>query len=30
VKLLLDQDIQLYELVRPKKNLETIFMNLAK
>ncbi|MDA8693420.1 ABC transporter ATP-binding protein [Saprospiraceae bacterium] len=30
VRIIIDNDIQLYELIKPKINLETIFMNLAK
>jgi len=30
VRMLIDNDIQLYEIIQPKINLETIFMKLAK
>lgn len=30
VKLIIDNDIMLYEVIQPKHDLETIFMNLAK
>ena len=30
VRLIIDNEIMLFELIRPKKNLETIFMKLAK